>query len=142
MKKFFAVGLMLGFFGAVLSAHADKTRVTSGPALTYLLNGSPVYLGTIGVSDGGFADNSTTSLAGASSFSIDNTAFIMTQCNEHMFVINSPIGNVDGGTTGPRSVKVSADVQNIVGALQPGVPYISVAAGDAGIAFCKVFELK
>jgi len=132
--------VMLLAFAA--NAYADAARTKTGAALTYLMNGSPVYLGSVSVYDGGFADNaSTNGGAGFTSFSISDTAFVYAQCNDAAFLQANKL-TTDAGTTVGRSLRLDQFEKFPVGMLQPGNPGVSFAATDAGSVQCAVFELK
>jgi len=128
--------LVLGAFTA--NVWADSGRNKTGAALTYLLNGSPVYKGTVANSDAGFTDNSGT----ATTFSLDNTAFILAQCDSTALLAQRSANNVDGGTTAARALRLETDEKFLVGLLQPSDPKVSFRAWDAGVVNCKVFEVK
>lgn len=133
MKKLLGLFLLIGVTATV---YADNARTKTGAALTYLLNGSPQYKGTIVNSDAGFTQNSGT----ITTFNLDDTSLILTQCDSTAFVCNGHIA--DGGCTAARSIRVETDEKFLVGALQKGVPIVAARAWDAGSVNCKVFELK
>lgn len=134
MKKNVVIFLVALLVGAV--AYATTGRNTTGAKLSYLLNGSPVYKGTINdAAPGTFTSNVTTS----SSFTLDETSMVMLQCDVAVYVINLA-HNATNATTA-KSPKIAADEKFLVGLLQPGTPVVSVDS-TSGAAVCKVFEIK
>lgn len=126
-----------------LNVHADNARAVTGAKLTYLVNGSPVFLGAVSAYDAGFADNqSTNGGAGYTAFNISNTAFVMVQCNGQAFVAARPVSNTDAGTTANNSLRIDTSEKFLVGMLQDGMPRVAISPTDAGSVQCKVFELK
>jgi hypothetical protein len=129
-----AVFIATSLFAA--NVYAAYGRNQTGVKLSYLLNGSPVYKGTIADgAPGTFTSNATT----ASSFTLDNTSLIMVQCDVAVYITNLAHGATN--TTTAKSLKIAADEKFMVGMLQDGIPLISIDS-VSGAANCKVFEVK
>jgi hypothetical protein len=134
--KIAAAVLLALMLGVVANVQADSMRSKTGYPLTYQLNGSAVYLGTLNdAAPGTFTDNATTSTP----FAISDSAFIIVQCDVAVYIINLAY-NAANATTA-KSMKLAADEKFLVGALQAGTAKLSIDS-VSGAAVCKVFELK
>ncbi len=118
MKKIL-FGVVLSFIA--VAAMAASGRALNGSALTYNLNGSDQFIGSLSGS------------AGVAEIKVSDTANIMIWCADAGYFINGRAGttNGDGGSIAARMVPCAAGEKYPIGLLQPGVPYISISNMDA-----------
>ena len=147
LKKWAFPGVALALLAGLLfgwAATAANGRSITGHELTYLLNGSPKYLGTISdalpmLADGGapFTSNATTSTA----FTMGDGEMVMVQCDEPAYIVNLAASN--SGARVAKAVELSADEKFLFGMVSKGVPFVSVDTGnaDGGAVNCKVFAV-